>query len=408
MAAPAIRKVAKLWILLSFSPTALSTFNLSGASSAAAQTRILTGERTLCPYSTGSQKFGYIQVSPLTKYFYAAIQADKEPGTAPTFVYFEGGPGGSSLTATLRQNGPCIRDYDTRRLRLNLYSWSAQANGVWIDAPAPTGFSVGPVARGLEDFILDMVDVITKFTQQNPIFNRDLHLVGTSSSAAFVAMLAARLAEKPQPQVHIVGVMLISGVVSPIDMISKMTADLQQCDAQIGQCNSNGPGKPPISAFCNQAVGTCDTATLNPMKEKSLSYYDVRVPSGQEETKYVLKVLDTSLTKGLKVLVMNGDQDYITNSVGAETWVLNLNGADKYGERLRGVPRTPVEFGGVELGMMRALAYSNQARLAFIEPLSASSCFEVTNAGHIIPLYKPLELQQGFYAYLSGDLWKSD
>ncbi|KAF4712518.1 hypothetical protein FOZ62_028192, partial [Perkinsus olseni] len=321
------------------------------------------------------------------------------------------------------------------------------------------------------------VDVITKFTQQNPIFNRDLHLVGTSSSAAFVAMLAARLAEKPQPQVHIVGVMLISGVVSPIDIyrgavhmadvrnllpkeelslwkrsklkllacfrISKMTADLQQCDTQIGECNSNGPGKPPISAFCNQAVGTCDSATLNPMKEKSISYYDVRVPSGQEETKYVLKswTIDTFLNdqeiqqelgvskkweasndevynaynkyttynttyfvtslldKGLKVLVMNGDQDYITNSVGAETWVLNLNGADKYGERLRGVPRTPVEFGGVELGMMRALAYSNQARLAFIE---------VTNAGHIIPLYKPLELQQGFYAYLSGDLWKSD
>ncbi|KAF4699070.1 hypothetical protein FOZ63_023236, partial [Perkinsus olseni] len=265
------------------------TYRLSsGASSAAAQTRILTGERTLCPDGSGSQKFGYIQVSPITKYFYAAIEADRDPGTAPTFVYFEGGPGGSSLTAALRQNGPCIRDFDTRRLRLNLKR---------IDAPAPTGFSVEPVARGTEDFMLDLVDVITKFTQRNPIFNRDLHLVGTSSSAAFVAMLAARLAEKPQPQVRIVGVMLISGVVSPADMISKMTADLQQCDTQIGECNSNGPGKPPISAFCNQAVGTCDTATLNPMKEKSISYYDVRVPSGQEETKYVLKswTIDTFL-----------------------------------------------------------------------------------------------------------------
>ncbi|KAF4740991.1 hypothetical protein FOZ62_023874, partial [Perkinsus olseni] len=185
------------------------TYRLSsGASSAAAQTRILTGERTLCPDGSGSQKFGYIQVSPITKYFYAAIEADRDPGTAPTFVYFEGGPGGSSLTAALRQNGPCIRDFDTRRLRLNLKR---------IDAPAPTGFSVEPVARGTEDFMLDLVDVITKFTQRNPIFNRDLHLVGTSSSAAFVAMLAARLAEKPQPQVRIVGVMLISGVVSPAD-----------------------------------------------------------------------------------------------------------------------------------------------------------------------------------------------
>ncbi|KAF4734741.1 hypothetical protein FOZ63_010289, partial [Perkinsus olseni] len=159
MAAAPIRKAVTLWILLSFSPTALSIANLSdsrGAPPAARQARMLTGERTLCPYSTGSQKFGYIQVSPLTKYFFAAIQADKDPGTAPTFMYFEGGPGGSSLTAALRMNGPCIRDYDTGNLRLNQYSWTGQANGVWIDAPAPTGFSVGPATQGFEDFILDM------------------------------------------------------------------------------------------------------------------------------------------------------------------------------------------------------------------------------------------------------------
>ncbi|KAF4752033.1 hypothetical protein FOZ62_014451, partial [Perkinsus olseni] len=89
----------------------------------------------------------------------------------------------------------------------------------------------------------------------------------------------------------------------------------------------------------------------------------------------------------------------VCNFGGTETWVLNLKGADKYGEKLRSVPAVPVKYGGVELGMMRALVYSNQARLALIE---------VTNAGHIIPLYKPRELQQGFYAYLSGDLWKSD
>ncbi|KAF4681035.1 hypothetical protein FOZ60_012634 [Perkinsus olseni] len=465
MRAPRIHKA--LWISSLFSPTALSIADLSdnrGAPSDATQARMLTGERTLCPYSPGSQKFGYIQVSPLNKYFYAAIEADKEPGTASTFMYFEGGPGGSSLTAALRENGPCIRDFDTRRLRLNLELMGvcqkvthgrAKPTVCGSDAPAPTGFSVGPVTRNLEDYTLDMVDVVTKFTQQNPTFNRDLHLVGTSSSAAFVAMLAARLAAKPQPQVHIVGVMLMSGVVSPIDIyrgavhmadvrnllpkeeITKMTEDLKQCETQIGQCNLNGPGKSPISALCKQAAGTCDTATLDPLMKKSISYYDVRVPSGQEETKYVLKswTIDTFLNdqeiqkelgvskkweasnnevfdaynkyaaydttyfvaslldKGLKVLVMNGDQDYVCNFGGTETWVLNLKGADKYGEKFLS------QYGGVELGMMRALVYSNQARLAIIE---------VTNAGHIIPLYKPRELQQGFYAYLSGNLWKSD
>ncbi|KAF4681036.1 hypothetical protein FOZ60_012635 [Perkinsus olseni] len=90
------------------------------------QARMLTGKRTL--------------------YFYAAIEADKDPASAPTFLYFEGGPGGSSVAAALQLNGPCIRDFVTRRLRLNLavpcvaflpsetylesYSWTAQANGV--------------------------------------------------------------------------------------------------------------------------------------------------------------------------------------------------------------------------------------------------------------------------------------
>ncbi|KAF4682982.1 hypothetical protein FOZ60_009789 [Perkinsus olseni] len=310
MTAPAIRKAVKLWILLSFSPTALSISNLSdsrGSPSNSTQPRMLTGRRTLCPDGSGSQKFGYIEVSPITKYFYAAIEADKDPATAPTFIFLRGGPGGSSVASAIQMNGPCISDVVTKRLRLNLYSWTTQANGVWIDAPAPTGFSVGPVTTGLEDFILDMIDVITKFTQQNPTFNRNVHLVGLSASAAFVAMLGARLAAKPQPQVHIVGVMLMSGVVSPIDIyrgavnmadarhllpkeeIAKMTADLGPCDTQIGQCNSNGPGKSPISAFCKQAVTTCEDATVRPLEARKISYYDVRVPSGQEYTKYVLK-----------------------------------------------------------------------------------------------------------------------
>ncbi|KAF4681205.1 hypothetical protein FOZ60_012454 [Perkinsus olseni] len=368
-----IREAVTLWILLSLPPTALSIANLSALSDAR-QARMLAGERTLCPYSTGSQKFGYIQVSPLTKYFYAAIQADKDPGTAPTFMYFEGGPGGSSLTAALRMNGPCIRDYDTGNLRLNQYSWTGQANGVWIDAPAPTGFSVGPATQGFEDFILDMVDVVTKFIQQNPTFNRNVHLVGTSSSAAFVANRHWRCLQPDSPR----------SLNPRFTSISKMTADLQQCDTQIDSATQMDQENLHLSAFCKRAVDTCDRATLLPLVDKGISHYDVRVPSGQEKTKYVLKsrpvdkflndqkiqkelgvskkwqptnsevynaynkytAYDTTyfvtslLDKGLKVLVMNGDQDYISNIGGTETWVLNLKGADKYGEKLRGVLKT--------------------------------------------------------------------
>lgn len=39
------------------------------------------------------------------------------------------------------------------------FSWTQQANGIWVDAPAPTGFSKGAVESGWKDFIQNMSDV---------------------------------------------------------------------------------------------------------------------------------------------------------------------------------------------------------------------------------------------------------
>ncbi|KAF4713636.1 hypothetical protein FOZ62_004357, partial [Perkinsus olseni] len=55
-----------------------------------------------CSHSTGKQEFGYVEVSKLNKYFYAAIEADVNSQDAPTFLYLQGGPGTSSMHAALR------------------------------------------------------------------------------------------------------------------------------------------------------------------------------------------------------------------------------------------------------------------------------------------------------------------
>ncbi|EEQ97564.1 conserved hypothetical protein, partial [Perkinsus marinus ATCC 50983] len=184
-------------------------------------------------------------------YFYTIIQADGNPKTAQTFLYISGGPGASSLGIMLTANGPCRMDEDSlienelgyarsvarRRFRCPRFSWTRQANGIWVDAPIPTGFSQGPIGAGWENLILDLVDFVKKFFEEHKDLNNGVHLVGFSSSgklrgdhitgnkcinppplpsAQMMATLGARLVKSVGFKVNLVGVMMLSGMVAPL------------------------------------------------------------------------------------------------------------------------------------------------------------------------------------------------
>ncbi|KAF4749309.1 hypothetical protein FOZ62_006674, partial [Perkinsus olseni] len=108
----------------------------------------------LCPLSPGAQHFGYIKLSGginglYYRYFYGIIEADKSPQTSPTFLYIGGGLGGSSIGVATRLLGPCRMDSKGETQLLNPYSWTEDANSIWVEAPAPTGFSEGPIESKL-------------------------------------------------------------------------------------------------------------------------------------------------------------------------------------------------------------------------------------------------------------------
>ncbi|EER18097.1 conserved hypothetical protein, partial [Perkinsus marinus ATCC 50983] len=146
---------------------------LVGAESASSPPRGLskTG-KVLCPSGTGKQEYGYIKVSPLQRlvdlatsgcavlayyscrrFFYTSIQADGNPTTAPTFLFIDGGPGSSSISPTLRMNGPCLMSPTSKHLVTNTFSWTRGTNGIWVDAPVPAGFSIGPVESGWDNLM---------------------------------------------------------------------------------------------------------------------------------------------------------------------------------------------------------------------------------------------------------------
>ena len=85
-------------------------------------------------------------------YWLVEAQAPLDPSTAPTLVWFNGGPGSSSLIGLFTENGPfTLNDYSTLTNSFNAtnvptvfdnpYSWNALANVVYVEHPPPTGFS---------------------------------------------------------------------------------------------------------------------------------------------------------------------------------------------------------------------------------------------------------------------------
>ncbi|KAF4744869.1 hypothetical protein FOZ62_029467, partial [Perkinsus olseni] len=393
----------------------------------------------LCPLSPGAQHFGYITLSAgincgssglYYRYFYGIIEADKSPQTSPTFLYIGGGLGGSSIGTATHLHGPCTMDPKGKTQLLNPYSWTENANSIWVDAPGPTGFSLGPIEPGLVEVVANLANFLRVLFKNHGSLNRDLHLVGNSASASLVAMLGSIIVRKPQLKINLKGVMMRYGVVGPLSIyqgcltmsrgrrmlpaeeLAQMAQDLKTCKTKIAKCNSGGSGGPPDLGACQDATTFCESVTHGPVEEKGTSLYDVRAPTDEDDQYFKIKpgpvneflnkinvqtelgaskefvevneevleafdkfiTYDTTsfvvdlLNEGIKVVVVAGNYDYITNAIGNLNWMTSLKGKDNYGEKLRAVQPKTLKYpkGGV-LGTVRALKYATTgAKIAFI------------------------------------------
>lgn len=56
--------------------------------------------------------------------FFWFFEARKYPKNAPLSIWMSGGPSSSSMLSLLRENGPCLVNYDSNSMRLNPWSWN--------------------------------------------------------------------------------------------------------------------------------------------------------------------------------------------------------------------------------------------------------------------------------------------
>ncbi|KAJ5569889.1 Peptidase S10 serine carboxypeptidase [Penicillium hispanicum] len=114
-------------------------------------------------------------------------------------IWFNGGPGCSSLVGLTTGNGPISFAGNSTQIVRNHYSWTKLGHVLYVDQPVGTGFSTAsnpyPV-RTNERVTTDFVQWLQAFMSYFPhLKSKQLHLMGESYAGIYIPYFAAALLE---------------------------------------------------------------------------------------------------------------------------------------------------------------------------------------------------------------------
>ena len=135
-------------------------------------------------------------------YFFS--EANKDADTAPLVLWLNGGPGASSFGGSILENGPLILNR-TGSFMLNPWSWTNEANMLFLESPPGVGFSycaaqtVTPSAICYADDYTTVeanLDALREFLFRYPEYaGRDFYITGESYAGVYGPMLAKAVYE---------------------------------------------------------------------------------------------------------------------------------------------------------------------------------------------------------------------
>jgi len=140
---------------------------------------------------------GYLTVSDTKQlhYVFATSMSATNPENDPVTIWFNGGPGCSSMLGFMQENGPIIIDDGESTLKTNDYPWNMQMNMLWIESPAGVGWSIAGTPEDLvQNDMLTSQDALkalkawyVKFPEFLP---NELFISGESYGGIYVPWLA--------------------------------------------------------------------------------------------------------------------------------------------------------------------------------------------------------------------------
>jgi len=141
---------------------------------------------------------GYLTVSATKSLHYVFTESLANPTTDPVVIWFNGGPGCSSMLGFMQENGPRVIDDGEDYIKTNPYPWNKRANVMWLESPAGVGFSLAGTAQDLKtnDTVqsLDALAALKAWYEKFPEFKaNELFVSGESYAGIYVPYLAYQI-----------------------------------------------------------------------------------------------------------------------------------------------------------------------------------------------------------------------
>jgi len=150
------------------------------------------------------QYSGYLNIAGGKHLHYWLVFSENNPTTDPLVMWFNGGPGCSSLDGYFYEHGPFhvvepIPATGTPLLYRNPYAWSTLYNVLYLEAPACVGFSYSDnPATGCRNSdtqqAVDNFNALQQFYTSYPEYAKsDLYITGESYAGMYVPTLALQV-----------------------------------------------------------------------------------------------------------------------------------------------------------------------------------------------------------------------
>ena len=148
--------------------------------------------------------------------------------SAPTMMWLQGGPGGSSLFGLFSEMGPImVNDAGTQAVPNELLSWTREYGMVFVDNPVGVGFSLSDpegLAQTKEQYMTTLYSFISQFHQLFPnLLKNDFYISGESYAGKYVPAAAYKVhqenAKGTLPLIPLKGILIGDGLCDPATMI---------------------------------------------------------------------------------------------------------------------------------------------------------------------------------------------
>ncbi|CAG7879436.1 unnamed protein product [Brassica rapa] len=308
---------------------------------------------------------GYIGVGDeeQVQLFYYFIKSEKNPKEDPLLIWLTGGPGCSSITGLLFENGPVtfkVEDYNggTPTLLSTTYSWTKVANIIFLDQPVGSGFSYATTqildtpsdsgeAKRIHEFIRKWLSEHKEFIS-NPFY-----VSGDSYSGKIIPAMVQEISKGNdlgfKPQINLEG-FVIGNPVTDTEFEHNQRIPFAHGMALISDelyeslkrsCKGNYDNIDPHNTECLKhfdeflkeytdllsSLWANDESVREALHVGSIDKW-VRCSSGKpydSDIKSSVPYHMNNSIKGYRSLIFSGDHDLMAPFISTQAWIRSLN-----------------------------------------------------------------------------------